>query len=142
MSIDLDPPFPPRDLARLMIRAADAAKHAFADAVATEGLTAQQARVVFFLGEPRQMKDLADHLHCDASNVTGIADRLTRAGWVTRVPGQDRRVKLLTLTEEGAALRRRLGRAVMSGPFPTDRLAVDEQEQLGALLQRMLEPAT
>lgn len=134
-------PTPPRDLARLMIRAADAAKRAFADAVAAEGLTPQQARAIFFLEEPRPMAQLAGHLHCDASNVTGIADRLTRAGWVARIPGEDRRVKLLTLTDEGAALRARLGTAVRSSPFPTDRLSEQEQAQLDTLLRRMLDPA-
>lgn len=140
MTDDLDANFPPRHLARLMIGAAEASKRAFAEAVGAEGLTAQQARAVFFLGEPRPMSELADHLHCDASNVTGIADRLTRAGWVTRIPGQDRRVKLLTLTDEGVALRRRLGRAVETGPFPTDHLSAQERAQLGALLHRMLDP--
>ncbi len=133
-----DEPPAPRDLARLMIRAAEAAKRAFADAVGTEGLTSQQARAIFFLQQPRAMTELAEHLRCDASNITGIADRLSRAGWVTRVPGEDRRVRLLTLTDEGVALRQRVSRAVLSNPFPTDRLSGAEQHQLTGLLTLLL----
>ena len=101
-----------------MIRAAEAAKRAFADAVGTEGLTSQQARAIFFLQQPRAMTELAEHLRCDASNITGIADRLSRAGWVTRVPGEDR----LTFA------RRAVVRTVQEGD-----VICREREQGGAL---------
>ena len=48
------------------------------------------------------MRDLAESLGCDASNLTGIADRLERRGlMVRRVDSQDRRIKNLVLTDEG-----------------------------------------
>src|ERR671914_1583759 len=48
------------------------------------------------------MSSLAGKLFCDASNVTGIVDRLEARGLIERRPAKhDRRVKLLVLTEAG-----------------------------------------
>lgn len=84
------------------------------------------------------MRDLAAHLSCDASNVTGIADRLEAQGLVERVRGDDRRVTMLRLTEEGAAARADLSAHVVSSPSPSDRLSAAERRQLTALLDKML----
>ncbi|HEX3621305.1 MAG TPA: MarR family transcriptional regulator [Acidimicrobiales bacterium] len=64
-----------------------------------------QARALHHLGQPRTMGELADMLCCDASNVTGIVDRLEARGIVERqvVPG-DRRVKRIALTGDGRRL--------------------------------------
>ncbi|MFN2617590.1 MAG: MarR family winged helix-turn-helix transcriptional regulator [Thermoleophilaceae bacterium] len=52
------------------------------------------------------MSALAGSLFCDASNVTGIVDRLEDRGLIERrSAAHDRRVKMLTVTEEGARLR-------------------------------------
>ena len=64
------------------------------EAIASDhGLTPPQARFILRLFEPTAMKDLADHLGCDKSNVTGIAARLTERGFVAAERGPDRRVK-------------------------------------------------
>lgn len=48
------------------------------------------------------MSDVAHRLHCDASNVTGIVDRLMAQNLVMRHEGeQDRRTKELRLTVKG-----------------------------------------
>ena len=52
------------------------------------------------------MGRLAETLSCDASNVTGLVDRLESRGLVRRAPSaEDRRVKVLQLTPTGARLR-------------------------------------
>ena len=57
-------------------------------------------------GEPVPMSALADALHCDNSNITGIVDRLEAAGLVERRAHEgDRRVKAVVLTEKGESLR-------------------------------------
>jgi DNA-binding MarR family transcriptional regulator len=57
------------------------------------------------------MKELAQHMGCDASFVTSIADTLERHGFARREPSQrDRRVKNLVLTPEGIAAKERLMR--------------------------------
>ena len=66
-----------------------------------------QQMVLGHLDEPRTMGELAQHLHCDNSNITGIVDRLTERGLVERrVVEGDRRIKLVALTEAGRELRR------------------------------------
>jgi DNA-binding MarR family transcriptional regulator len=48
------------------------------------------------------MARVAGSLHCDASNVTGIVDRLVAQGLVTRQEDpEDRRTKVLQLTAKG-----------------------------------------
>ena len=54
------------------------------------------------------MRELADQLACDRSYITGIADQLEQRVLVDGVPAQDRRVKLLQLTEAGARARNRI----------------------------------
>jgi DNA-binding MarR family transcriptional regulator len=57
------------------------------------------------------MKELAQHMGCDASFITSVADTLERRGFARREPSQrDRRVKNLVLTEEGIAAKERLMR--------------------------------
>src|SRR6185503_5259512 len=52
--------------------------------------------------EPIPMGRLADALSCDASNVTGLVDRLESRGLIRRQPSaEDRRIKVLELTAEG-----------------------------------------
>src|SRR3954453_12930545 len=57
-------------------------------------------------GRPIPMGQLAETLACDASNVTGLVDRLESRGRVRRRASEaDRRVKVLELTATGARLR-------------------------------------
>ncbi|PVG80684.1 MarR family transcriptional regulator [Nocardioides gansuensis] len=125
-------------LTQRLFRLSEMAKAAFAEAVAEHGLTPAQARALFFLEEPSPMRALSDHLSCDASNLTGIADRLEAQGLVERVQGEDRRVRLLRLTEEGERVRREVGEHVTRSPSPSDRLTAAERRQLAALLDKML----
>src|SRR5499427_7473977 len=56
--------------------------------------------------QPVPMGRIAEALACDASNVTGLIDRLESRGLVRRQPSaEDRRVKVLELTPAGARLR-------------------------------------
>jgi DNA-binding MarR family transcriptional regulator len=70
------------------------------------GLSPQQSMALSTLepGEPMTMSALADALHCDNSNVTGIVDRLEAEGLAVRLPVEnDRRAMLVRLTPRGAA---------------------------------------
>ena len=70
-----------------------------------------QQMVLGLLDEPKPMGELAQHMHCDSSNITGIVDRLEERGLVERRAAErDRRVKLVALTAEGEALRDELAR--------------------------------
>ncbi len=111
-------------------------------ALATEfQLTPAQANVLRRLepGKPLPMSSLADHLVCDASNITGIVDRLEARGLVERrACAHDRRVKELALTRTGAALRARMVERLGQPPEPIARLSSAEQQALCAILRKAL----
>ena len=66
---------------------------------------------MFKLDGVMSMKELAQHMGCDASFITSVADTLERRGFARRAPSQrDRRVKNLVLTPEGVAAKERLMR--------------------------------
>jgi DNA-binding MarR family transcriptional regulator len=58
---------------------------------------------------PLAMSALAETLACDASNVTGVVDKLEARGLIARQGTEnDRRVKMLVVTEKGREVRRQL----------------------------------
>jgi len=83
------------------------------------------------------MREIARALGCDPSNVTLIGDKLEQAGLVTRqAHSDDRRSRVLTLTDTGRQLRERLlTRLVAATPLPS--LTAREQHQLGRLLAKL-----
>ena len=107
----------------------------FGAAAAAFELTVAQARALLALEGAAPMRSLAEHLRCDASYVTGIADRLEQRGLVSRAAeAGDRRVKLLRLTPEGRRLRSELqGRMLETSPV---MVALEAGER--ALLRELL----
>lgn len=74
------------------------------EAAASAGLTAAQAMSLMLLTEATSMHRFAEKMGCDASNVTGIVDRLEAKGLVARSADKaDRRVKLIARTAAGDA---------------------------------------
>ncbi len=89
---------------------------------------------------PIPMGQLAETLACDASNVTGLVDRLESRGLVRRRPSAgDRRVKVLVLTPRGARLRAVLVERIMAPPAALERLSLSEQRALVRILGRLFE---
>lgn len=83
------------------------------------------------------MGRLARALGCDASNVTGIVDRLERRGLVERrARQQDRRVRVLVITGRGVRLRERIMVRIAEPPAPIARLSEDDRKALCAILRR------
>jgi DNA-binding MarR family transcriptional regulator len=110
------------------------------------GLSSVQCHVLHLIepGRPLPMRRLAETLSCDASNVTGLIDRLESRGLVRRSPSAgDRRVKVLDLTPAGSRLRARLLVRMTGRPLPLSRLSVPERRVLVRILERLLdeEPA-
>src|SRR5437764_13374230 len=67
---------------------------------------------------PIPMGRLAEALACDASNVTGLVDRLESRGLVRRQPcADDRRVKSLELTPAGVRLRSTVVERITHPPY-------------------------
>jgi DNA-binding MarR family transcriptional regulator len=91
-------------------------------------------------GRPLPMGQLAATLACDASNVTGLVDRLESRGLVRRRPSAtDRRVKVLDLTPTGSRLRGLLIDRMTTPPATLGRLSAREQQALVRILTRLLE---
>ena len=91
-------------------------------------------------GRPLPMSRLADTLSCDASNVTGLVDRLESRGLVRRQPSpQDRRVKVLHLTPTGTRLRAQLLRRMTGRSLPLSRLSLDQQRTLVKILEALVD---
>ena len=89
---------------------------------------------------PIPMGQLAETLACDASNVTGLVDRLESRGLVRRRPSAgDRRVKVLVLTTTGSRLRALLVHRMTAPPAGLERLSLREQRALVRILRRLLE---
>jgi len=70
------------------------------------GLTTMQLHALHAIADGHvTMGKVAQTMHCDASNVTGIIDRLTALEFVIRQEDpRDRRVKSLQLTPRGSAI--------------------------------------
>lgn len=85
------------------------------------------------------MSSLAQLLHCDASNVTGIVDRLEGRGLIERRPSsEDRRVKMIAVTEEGQRVRQEIAERMNEPPPPIAALSGDDQRSLRDVLARAL----
>jgi DNA-binding MarR family transcriptional regulator len=113
----------------------------FAQAVAELDLAPVQAKALHELNvePPISMRELAERLKSDPSNVTGLIDRLEARGLVERRPDpQDRRIKGLALTSAGARLRERLFARLYSAPRSVAALSEPDQRTLRDVLQRVL----
>ncbi len=104
-------------------------------------LSPVQAHVLRMLGYgPQPMSGLASYLACDASNVTGLVDRLEGRGLVERRSAEhDRRVKLLCLTEAGAQVRERLLERISEPPAAISALSAADLRVLRDVMRRAVE---
>ena len=83
------------------------------------------------------MSGVAERLFCDASNVTGMVDRLEARGLLERRDDpRDRRVKRIALTDDGVVLRERVLERLYEPPEAIARLSADDQRTLRDLLRR------
>ena len=85
------------------------------------------------------MRELAVELVCDASNVTGLVDRLEKRGLLERrATEDDRRVKCVHLTPAGRRVREKLDRRFLEPPPAIAALNVADQNALREILDRAL----
>jgi DNA-binding MarR family transcriptional regulator len=113
-------------------------KRAFSALAKEHALTPQQLATLWNLapGQGLAMSALAELLMCDASNVTGIVDKLEARGLTQRSQAEDRRVKVLTLTPLGETLRAELRASMLEPPPYILALAREDQRTLRDILRR------
>jgi MarR family transcriptional regulator, organic hydroperoxide resistance regulator len=101
-------------------------------------LSKQQAIALSMLDpdQPLPTSELAEQMFCDASNITGIVDRLETRGLVERRPSpEDRRVRLLALTPAGGKLREEIRERLSAPPEAIAGLSAADQRTLLNLLR-------
>jgi DNA-binding MarR family transcriptional regulator len=89
---------------------------------------------------PVAMSTLAQELSCDASNVTGIVDKLESRGLIARQGAEgDRRIKMLVVTEKGRQLREQLWARTMVPPRAVTALSEDTRRRLAETLRAIVD---
>jgi len=85
------------------------------------------------------MRRVVERLGCDASNVTGIVDRLEARGLVERTAcPHDRRIRMVRLTPRGAEIRARIVARMAEPPEPIAGLPAGDLAALCSILRRAL----
>ncbi len=123
----------------LMVELVQSSRARLLTSLAEVDLSPMQAHVLRLLrpGTTVTMRSLAVALACDASNVTGIVDRLEQRRFVERRSAEhDRRVKMLEVTPEGEEVRRRLAARLSEPPDAIAGLPAADQRALRDILRR------
>jgi DNA-binding MarR family transcriptional regulator len=127
-------------LSLLIIRSSLKGKFAISQIAESNNITMMPALTLCLLepNQPVPMKSLSTFMSCDPSNVTVIVEQLVSEGLVERKEAtHDRRIKTVTLTEKGLALRDKFLQMTTSTRLPhLDQLTESETEQLIAILSK------
>ena len=118
-------------------------KHRVMELAEPYGLTVMQVHTLGLLepNHPQPMNVLSGLLGCDASNVTGIVDRLEDRELIQRQDNpKDRRVKMIALTDRGESLRQEVIKQLVQDEAKVlSALSSREQLELDRLLQTLLQ---
>jgi DNA-binding MarR family transcriptional regulator len=143
MAIPSGPVTPSSDAERAMFDFVDAYDRAYEIAAAQHDMTVAQACVLGRISRPRGMRDLADELRCDASNITQIVARLEARELIERHANpEDRRSRQLTRTPAGDALNAAFEQSFEFARNASAKLTPDERDQLALLLRKALSRPT
>ena len=132
-------PDPTEEIVEHLFALVDRLRVGFEATAAAFDLSVAQAKALRHVAAagPGPMRDLACRLRCDASNVTGIIDRLERRGLVERrASPSDRRIKSLVATRKGDEVARALWIEVRARALTLMHLSDDERAMLVSLLRR------
>jgi MarR family transcriptional regulator, 2-MHQ and catechol-resistance regulon repressor len=129
-------------MVRLM-RAGDSVWRDSDDRFGRWGLTDNHYNVLRILngvGEPISQVEIGRRMLSSRANVTKLIDLLEQRNMVKRLPSQDRRVNLVTLTAEGLKfIEDTLSEVVGFANEAMNALTRDEQKQLFNLLGKLLD---
>ncbi|MEU3982906.1 MarR family transcriptional regulator [Streptomyces sp. NPDC026672] len=138
-STPADAPAPtPAELMEQFAQAASDYYRTFGVVAAEQGLTFMQGKMLSLLRRPMSMRGLAELMGCDASNVTGIVDRLEARDLVRRETDQnDRRIKNVAVTEQGTEVIRLIRADLMSGMTALEQLDPAQRQAFHDLLAQV-----
>lgn len=123
-----------------LLKVAINAKHGLMHIAEKHNLTVMQMYTLCLLESDNSipMNSLSYMLNCDASNVTGLVDKLFQSKFIKREENpNDRRAKMITLTPKGAKLCEKFAEALASyAPPSLQNLSEKDKQQLLALLTK------
>ena len=115
-------------------------------AMEESGLSFAQCKALFVLAAPSESgglsgKELAEHIGLSVAAISRAVDGLVENGHVTRIEDpQDRRVRLIAITDEGQRAVGRLVAARMEGMRAFSAgLSAEERRRLDRALDKLLE---
>lgn len=126
-----------RRLAQLLLSATELSKEIFAEISGEVGVPVQVARALCLLEGQTSMSELASKFTCDKSYITPLADQMEEMGLLERVPGVDRRKKLLELTPLGLTAQTQLEAQIALRSPVMVSLTPTERETLEQLLAKL-----
>lgn len=91
-------------------------------------------------GEQKSMNELSSVMACDASNITGLVDKLDQNKFISRTPDkEDRRIKIVALTEKGEVCREKILVGLKNAEaLDMKKLSDQESQELYKLLGKLL----
>lgn len=128
----------------MLLRLFEAEKPTLTAVCQEHGLTPPQAYLLRRLqpDAPTAMSALASALGCDASNITGLVDRLEARGFIERrTDRQDRRVKMIAVTRAGAQFRQQLLERMLQPPSSLAALTETQKRTLRDILRQVVQAA-
>ena len=132
------PPESPRQLADQLFAVVRRLRAHATELAADHDLSFLQLRALWRLEQPLPTGSLAEQLGLDSSNITGVVDGLEARGLLARQPHvDDRRVKLLVLTDAGRAARTTIDEQMFATLTVFDDLTSAERRQLVTLLAKI-----
>jgi DNA-binding MarR family transcriptional regulator len=128
------------EIAELLVSSVGQMNTYFERVAGSLGLSEAQGRLLIQLEAPAPMGHLAEHLDCDASNITGLVDRMEGRGLVRRVANpEDRRSRLVEVTAEGRRLRDAIEQRIAADRPSIAALSPADQRELRRLLDHLHE---
>lgn len=123
-----------------LLKVAINAKHGLMRIAEKHNITVMQMYTLCLLESDKSipMNSLSWMLNCDASNVTGLVDKLFQNKYIKREENpDDRRAKMIMLTPKGAKLCEKIAVALASyQPETLSKLSEKEEQQLLLLLNK------
>jgi MarR family transcriptional regulator, organic hydroperoxide resistance regulator len=133
-----------REVYNLLFQHFQAEKGSWSAACKEFDLTLPQAQLLRSLtpATPMKMNGLAEALDCDASNITGLVDKLEVRGIIRRQSERgDRRVKMIALTPAGIRLRTKLSERLSQPSASITCLSLTDKRALRRIVKQMVETA-
>ena len=125
-----------------LLRIAITTKHSLMNIAESYGLSVMQLYTLCLLDADTSipMNTLSHLINCDASNITGIVDRLYSQNYIKREENpNDRREKMITLTEKGEELAQKISQEVsLHESINMNILSPEEKTTLKMLLTKII----